>query len=400
MSRHCPRVNGVVKRGALDPRLALRQNHDMVSDHQSPQRIARLAPLADVLAWIDANVHPVAPRDTSVADAIGKRLADDISAAQAIPPHAICLRDGYALQSDWTSDASAYAPAPLATIPARVDFGDALPAGADCVAALEHIAIKGARAEALAVAAPGEGILPAGGDAAANQRFLSAGKRLRASDAAMLRAAHISKVSIRAPHISVAQAGREEDTIIASAVTMIEAAIVAAGGTATGVNTSLESAFAKDADAIIAIGGTGVGRNDASVMALSRAGKVAFHGIGLNPGETAAIGDANGRPVLLIPGRIDAALACWLVLGQRMLARLAGSSIDDVTTPVKLTRKITSTIGIADVVLLKRNGGDAEPLASGYWPMQALAQADAYCVVPPESEGFPAGATVNASPLS
>ena len=68
-------------------------------------------------------------------------------------------------------------------------------------------------------------------------------------------------------------------------------------------------------------------------------------------------------------------------------------------TPLKLTRKITSTIGIADVVLLKRNGGDAEPLASGYWPMQALAQANSYYVVPPESEGFPAGATVNASPL-
>ena len=33
--------------------------------------------------------------------------------------------------------------------------------------------------------------------------------------------------------------------------------------------------------------------------------------------------------------------------------------------PVKLTRKITSTIGIADVVLLKRSGSEVEPLASG-----------------------------------
>ncbi len=103
--------------------------------------------------------------------------------------------------------------------------------------------------------------------------------------------------------------------------------------------------------------------------------------------------------MLLFPGRIDAALACWLLLGQRMFARLAGSDMDDVTMPLKLTRKITSTIGIADVVLLKRDGGDAEPLASGYWPMHAMAQANTYCVVPPESEGFPAGATVNASPL-
>ena len=32
------------------------------------------------------------------------------------------------------------------------------------------------------------------------------------------------------------------------------------------------------------------------------------------------------RPVLLLPGRLDAALAVWLVLGRRMLARLSGGT--------------------------------------------------------------------------
>ena len=132
---------------------------------------------------------------------------------------------------------------------------------------------------------------------------------------------------------------------------------------------------------------------------MSGAGQVAFHGIGLRPGETAAIGVANAKPVLVVPGRIDAALACWLMLGQRVFARLAGRDVNDVAAPVTLTRKITSTIGIADVVLLKRSGSEVEPLASGYWPVRALAQADSYCVVAPESEGFPAGAIVSASTL-
>jgi molybdopterin molybdotransferase len=390
MRRHCPRVNGVVKLCALDPRFPLRQKHRMVSDHPSPQRIARLAPLPDVLAWINANVRAVPPNDVSVADAIGRTLAADIKIAHAIPPKAISLRDGYALQSDWTSDASAYAPAPLPQMPARVDVGEALPADTDCVVAVDHVTIKGERAEALAVVAPGEGILPVGGDAAAGQTLLGAGKKLSASDVALLRLASISKVSIRTPRVSVVQT-RKSDAIMASAAQVIAAAINKNGGSVVSEE--------RDADAVISIGGTGAGRNDVAVTALARAGKVAFHGIGLMPGETAAIGDANGRPVLLIPGRIDATLACWLVLGRRMFARLAGGAMDDATTPLKLTRKITSTIGIADVILLKSHGGEAEPLASGYWPMQALAQANSYYVVPPESEGFPAGSTVNASPL-
>jgi molybdopterin molybdotransferase len=366
----------------------------MVPDH--PQRIARLTPLPDVLAWIDANVRAMAPQEMNIASAIGHIAAADMKVPHPIPPQPIALRDGYALQSEWTSDASSYAPAPLPQMPARIDAGDALPAGADCVAAIEHVAIKGDRAEALAVVAPGDGILPAGGDVAAGRPFLRSGRRLRASDVAVLRAASISSVSVRAPRIVLA--ARADDAIIAAAAAMIGSHVQVSRGTAIN-ESSLEAALATDADAIIGIGGTGAGKDDASVTTLSRADQVVFHGIGLMPGETAAIGKANGKPVLLFPSRIDAALACWLLLGRRIFARLAGGDMDDVTTPLTLTRKITSTIGIADVVLLRRNGGDAEPLTSGYWPLQALMQANSYYVVPPESEGFPAGATVNASPL-
>ena len=249
---------------------------------------------------------------------------------------------------------------------------------------------KGDRAEALSVVAPGEGILPAGGDASANQTLLGVGKKLSASDVALLRIASISKVSIRVPRVCVVQT-RTDDAIIAAAAQMIVETINKNGGAVVSEE--------KDADAVISIGGTGAGQKDAAVTTLARAGKVAFHGIGLTPGETAAIGEVNGKPVLLVPGRVDAALACWLVLGQKLLMTLAGGTVVNVTASLKLTRKITSTIGIADVILLKSRGGDAEPLASGYWPMQALAQADSYYVVPPESEGFPAGATINTSPL-
>ncbi len=60
--------------------------------------------------------------------------------------------------------------------------------------------------------------------------------------------------------------------------------------------------------------------------------------------------------------------------------------------PVTLVRKIVSTVGLADVVPVRITAEGAEPLASGHWPMQAIARADGWVMVPPESEGFAAGA--------
>ncbi len=81
-----------------------------------------------------------------------------------------------------------------------------------------------------------------------------------------------------------------------------------------------------DADAMIVVGGSGSGERDESVRALARAGRVEAHGIGLCPGETTAFGFVGTAPVLIVPGRLDAALAVWHVIGARLLARLAGRS--------------------------------------------------------------------------
>ncbi len=104
-------------------------------------------------------------------------------------------------------------------------------------------------------------------------------------------------------------------------------------------------------------------------------------------------------PVLVVPGRLDAALAVWLTLGRRMLALLAGYDGTEQGTTVTLTRKIASTLGLVEIVPVRREAQGVEPLASGYLPLQSLARADGYIVVPADSEGFPAGAQVEMRPL-
>jgi molybdopterin biosynthesis enzyme len=123
------------------------------------------------------------------------------------------------------------------------------------------------------------------------------------------------------------------------------------------------------------------------------------HGIGLTPGETTAFGFAGTRPVLLLPGRLDAALAVWLTLGRRLLHRLAGGrTFDDPAETLTLARKLVSTVGLAEVVAVGRSGDAVEPLASKYLPFSALGRADGWVLVPPESEGYSAGARVSVRP--
>jgi molybdopterin biosynthesis enzyme len=148
------------------------------------------------------------------------------------------------------------------------------------------------------------------------------------------------------------------------------------------------------ADAIIVVGGTGTGRTDMSVRVLAGAGTVEVRGVALTPGETTAFGMVGQRPVLLVPGRLDAALAVWLTLGRHLLVRLTGGSGDVLGTLALLTRKHASPLGLAEVVPVHQRGDQAEPIASGYWPLQAIARANGWILVPSDSEGHPAGTEV------
>src|SRR2546430_17097236 len=84
----------------------------MMVEPDRRQRIARLTPLADVLARLDALVRPVAPRTAGLAAALGQTLAADVIIHAPVPATALALRDGWGASSDLTTAATAYAPAP------------------------------------------------------------------------------------------------------------------------------------------------------------------------------------------------------------------------------------------------------------------------------------------------
>ncbi len=128
------------------------------------------------------------------------------------PRSALALRDGWAVASDLTTDAGAYAPAPLPAA-VRVDVGEPLPPGADAVAPLDAVTIRNGAAQALAPVGPGDGVLPAGADVARGATLLAAGRRLGRVQVALLAAAGVTGVRIREPRLRLvrARAGNDAD---------------------------------------------------------------------------------------------------------------------------------------------------------------------------------------------
>ncbi len=364
----------------------------------STQRIARLTPLGSILALIQARVAPVAPQRFRPIGVEGLRLAEDVVASEH-PKQAIALRDGFAINADAVADAGPYTPVPLTLTARRIDTGDPLPNGTDSVLPLDAVTLRGESAEATASVASGEGVLRAGNDTIAQTPLRHAGQRVRSTDIAVMSAANIDAVSIREPRIGVALGGVGGTPIINAALGMLVRLVFDAGGRVTSNPIMLDAALADGkTDAVIAIGGTGSGRRDSAVQDLASLGRVEAHGIAISPGETAAFGFIDRRPVLLVPGRLDAALAVWLLIGRHLIAKLAGGSSDDLPIKASLQRKVTSTIGMTEVIPVSCSDGMAEPLGSGYLSTTALARSDGWILIPADSEGFAAGSAVAVNP--
>ncbi len=361
------------------------------------QRATRLASLTQISAAME-RFAPARVESVRLADAAGGVFAADVMMADPQPPRALAARDGWAVAAAETADASAYAPVLPAVSPVWVERGDAMPAATDAVMPADSLSRGGAGVELQSAVSPGEGVVPAGFHANAGSVLVRAGRRLRAVDIAALGVCGVETVLLRRPRILVLAAKPSAMALAQVLTTLIEHA----GGTAV-----IEAAPADDwkplgaqsADAIISVGGTGEGDNDRTVTTIRAAGDVIFHGLGVRPGQTSALGLIAGVPILALPGSFDAALSAWLVVGRMLLRQLTAETVVNAAVKRRLSRKITSIIGLAEPVLVRPHGGEgdtAEPLS---FSASALVAASGWVLVPPESEGYASGMMVDVHPL-
>ncbi|WP_035575821.1 hypothetical protein [Elioraea tepidiphila] len=310
-----------------------------------------LTPLAALLDRIVAISPLMRTESVPLAQGFGRVLAEALRAEGPLPARPVARRSGVAVRAEETLGAGPYAPA-LLTLAEPVPAGGVLPSGADAVLAHEAVEEIGTGFAATVPAAPGDGAVGAGGEAAPGALLVPSGTVLGPT------------------HIAVAAAlGRERLTVRAE----------------PRVAVRLDGPAGLFLRAVV---GDAPGPPDVIVRPAS--GKPC---LAARPIETVELAAAEGVPILRLPHDAAAWLG-WCALGAPMLRRLTGRPEPEPVT-ARLSGRIASAVGMTDLVLVRLCGETAEPLASPDAPtLAALAAADGMVVIPPESEGLPAGAAV------
>lgn len=318
-----------------------------------------LTPLAQALALWLGDARRVAPRSCAPAEAVGCVLAEDVRAPRTVPERPRARRPGVAVAAADTVGASPYAPAPCLAPPLVVAAGDPLPAGCDAVLPADALS-DGPIPEIQAEVAPGTDIRRAGAEAHAGDVLIDAGRRLRAADAAALAALGRETVAVRTPRVRL------------EGVAALTPIVAALGG----------KVVSGEADLVLAVGAV--------------EGAALVDGLALRPGETTRLARTpDGVPVAILPALDSDALGAALALLPPALAALTGAE-PLPARPARLAAPLTSTVGLAEIALLSRDGDAHAPLGIGDLTLATFARADAFTLVSPESEGHAAGESIAA----
>lgn len=298
-----------------------------------------MIPVDDALRRLLSLVPPVQAEPLALAQAAGRVLWADAVADRAQPPFAASAMDGYAIATQpmagQTFDVIGTAQAG-AGFSGRVSPGEAVriftgapvPQGAQWVVIQEDVTQDGARITISDTLGHGMNIRPAGADFSAGYR-LTAPRRLRAADLALLAAMNCATLSVaRKPVVALIATGDElvqpgeipgPNQIVASNIFALKAMAEAEGAhvrllpIARDTQAALTEvlALARGADVIVTIGGASVGDHDLVARVAEAEGlELAFHKIAMRPGKPLLSGRLGGSILLGLPGNPVSAIVC------------------------------------------------------------------------------------------
>jgi molybdopterin molybdotransferase len=390
-------------------------------------------------AAVLALVGPLPAESVPVGAALGRVLAEDVTAVVDLPGFDNSAMDGYAVRAADLEGASEATPvvlvvdgdiaagdtvrhvlAPGRTL--RIMTGAPLPEGCDAVVPVEQTD-GGAEQVAVRVSpAPGAHLRRRGDDVRAGSVVIEAGTRVGPGHVGLAAASNVAELVVhRRPRVTVVSTGDElvpvgsaleHGQIVDSNHLMLRALVEAAGAeVAAGVHLRDDADAVRaflaapdgDPDLVITSGGVSMGVYDTVKEVLTADGGVEFVKVAMRPGMPQGCGavGASGLPVVTLPGNPVSSYVSFHVFVLPALRRMAGldpdadgrfESVAGAAWPsapgkVEMTRVVE-----ADGVVRPSGGQRSHVLG-------ALAGATALAVVPPEVSEVAAGDTVVCLPL-
>jgi molybdopterin molybdotransferase len=392
----------------------------------------------EALSRLLALLEKLPPEQISIADGVGRVLAEDVAARRTQPPFAVSAMDGYAVRADDVKSV----PVELrivAEVPAGAGFGGhvgpgetariftgaPLPAGTDTIVIQEDTERQGDRVRVLEGAPRGRYVRREGLDFGEGEVLLRAGRRLTARDIGLLAAMNRPWLFVhRRPCIGIMSTGDEivmpgdpigSHQIVSSNSLALAAFVTACGGMPVSVGNAPDdpealrriAAATRGVDLLVTTGGASVGEHDLVRDALATDGlELDFWQIAMRPGKPLMVGRYRGATMVGLPGNPVSTLVCALLFLRPALDRLSGIAVPEEPPP-------TARLGIA----LLKNDQRQDYLRSRLtraadgtlevFPfevqdssmMRLLAMADCLVVRPPHAPAIAAGGMVPIVPF-
>ena len=366
----------------------------------------------------------------SLDSALGRVLAEALTAEEDLPRVDRSAVDGYAVRAEDTVDASQFKPKLFALKDKdeiarghtrQLWTGNSIPKGTDAVIMLENTKRATDKIEVWMPLAPGDNVSKKGEDLRKGEIALEAGVRLRPQHLGLMAALGVTEVKVfEKPKIAILTTGNElaeaghnrgKDQVFDVNGHVVSAmcrelgaeplSLGIAGDNAEQITAKLEEGLA--ADAAITTGGTSVGASDLVPEMVSKLGKpgVIVHGVAMRPAMPTALAIVNGKPVVILSGNPVAAIIGFEVFARPLICRLSGLGREE-SRPLlnaRMTRKVVTALGrktFVRVRVLKKDGEFlAEPVsAKGSGVISTMTRANGYVVVPENREGLAGGEAV------
>jgi len=415
--------------------------------------------VGEASARILRKIHPLDAESVPLERAAGRVLAGRVVATTTSPPWDNSSMDGYAIRSAdlvigesalqsqtggvdasrrrhlkvvATIAAGQYALRPLGAGEAmRIMTGAPIPLGADSVIRIEDTDRGAERVAVTDLRDLRRNIRRAGEDFTEGQTLFEPATEVRAAHLGVLASAAVREVSVcRKPRVAILSSGDElvelrdyslQDPgarIISANSWTLHELILGAGGepvdlgiaadTPASLREKLELTQRERCDLIITSAGVSVGDLDyvRSVFA-EMGGELDFWRVRMRPGAPMAFGTLRGIPWLGFSGNPVSAMVSFEIFGRAAIRKMGGhEKLHRALIPVRLAEPVEIAAPLTHFlrasVTRTDDGGYLARLTGSQSSavLTSMARANALLVVPPERASNPAGALIDALPLT
>jgi len=356
-----------------------------------------------------------------VEESAGRVTSQPVWAQISSPHYPACAMDGVAVSAEATFGASETTPIRLRLGEQAqfVDTGDPIPRQFNAVIMLEEIHQEGEEIILTAPATPWQHVRAVGEDVVASELILPQNHLLKPTDLGAMLAGGVTWVQVWCkPKVFIIPTGTEivphgeknlqSGDIIDSNSWVLGALAREWGGEfirhpiAKDDYEKIKAAVLQgleEADIVVINAGSSAGSEDFTASIIAEVGTLLVHGINTKPGKPVILGEAQGKPLVGIPGYPVSAVLTFNLFVRPLISDFLGLPLkEEPTMKAQVSRKIVSSLGKEEFLQMKlgRVGTKimATPISRGAGVTMSLVRADGFIQIPASSEGIQGGQEV------